>query len=468
MSMGRRTTERQQELWVATTDIPQAPGHPFYRKLNQLLAEHGFDPFVEGLCQKFYHEEVGRPSVPPGVYFRMLLIGYFEGIDAERGIAWRSDDSRTLRDFLGYDIKEATPDHSSLCKIRGRIDLETHQEVFTWVLKMLAAKGLLKGKTLGIDATTLEANAAMRSIVRNDTGQTYNEFLTQLAQASGIATPTREELAKLDRSRKNKASNEDWHNPHDPDAKITKMKDGRTHLAHKAEHAVDLETGAIVGVTLAGADQGDTRTLYDTVTEAAVQLNQVAADEQAGAAIAQPVVQEVVADKGYHSNETTRDLRDNEIRTYISEPDRGRRVWTDRDTGEVKSSERAAVYGNRRRIRGERGKRLLRRRGELVERPFAHCYETGGMRRTHLRTHRKILKRLLVHVAGFNLALLMRSVFGIGKPRRQQDGLPAGIFGFFDPVLALLGRLGGLWARLRPLGTPPATWEPETPLSAAA
>jgi transposase len=468
MAMGKRRTERQQEIWVATTDIPQAPGHPFYRKLNHLLAEHGFDSFVEGLCQKFYHEEIGRPSVPPGVYFRMLLIGYFEGIDSERGIAWRSDDSRTLRDFLGYDIKEATPDHSSLSRIRGRIDLETHQEVFTWVLKMLAAKGLLKGKTLGIDATTLEANAAMRSIVRNDTGQTYNEFLTHLAQASGITTPTREDLAQIDRSRKNKASNDDWHNPHDPDAKITKMKDGRTHLAHKAEHAVDLETGAIVAVTLQGADRGDTTTLYDTVTEAAVQLNQVAADEQTGAGMAQPVVQEVVGDKGYHSNQTTRDLRDNEIRTYISEPDRGRRVWTDKNTGEVKSSEQAAVYANRRRIRGERGKRLLRKRGELLERPFAHCYETGGMRRTHLQTHRKILKRLLVHVAGFNLALVMRSVFGIGKPRRLQDGLPASILGVLNSILGLLGRMGTLWARRRRFGLLSVAPGPRTALGAAA
>lgn len=443
MAMGKRNTQQQQELWVATSDIPDAPGHPFYRKLNQLLAEHRFDPLVEGLCQKFYHDELGRPSVPPGVYFRMLLIGYFEGIDSERGIAWRCDDSRTLRDFLGYEIKKATPDHSSLSKIRGRIDLETHQEVFTWVLKVLAQKCLLKGKTLGIDATTLEANAAMRSIVRKDTGQGYNEFLTQLAQASGIETPTREDLAKIDKKRKNKASNDDWKSPHDPDAKITKMKDGRTHLAHKAEHAVDLDTGAIVGVTLQGADLGDTTTLYDTVTEAAVQLNTVAADEQTGGAIAQPVVQEVVADKGYHSNETTRDLRDNEIRTYISEPDRGRRDW------EGKSDEQAAVYANRRRIRGERGKLLLRKRGELLERPFAHCYETGGMRRTHLRTHGKILKRLLVHVAGFNLALVMRRLFGIGKPRQLQDGLAAAILGFFDSILDLVRPLQILWARSR-------------------
>ena len=257
MAMGKRKTVRQQELWIAATDLPDAPGHPFYRKLSALLDEGGFDAFVEPLCQKFYHEELGRPSVPPGVYFRMLLIGYFEGIDSERGIAWRCDDSRTLREFLGYSMTHQTPDHSSLSRIRQRMDVETHEEVFTWVLKMLAEKGLLKGKTLGIDATTLEANAAVRSIVRNDTGDSYNEFLTKLAQASGIATPSREDLARIDKKRKNKASNDDWHNPHDPDAKITKMKDGRTHLAHKAEHAVDLQTGAIVAVTLQPADRGD-------------------------------------------------------------------------------------------------------------------------------------------------------------------------------------------------------------------
>ena len=326
----------------------------------------------------------------------------------------------------------------------------------------------MKGKTLGVDATTLEANAALRSIVRRDTGDSYNDFLTKLAAASGLATPTREDLAKLDKTRKNKASNDDWVNPNDPDAKITKMKDGRTHLAHKAEHAVDLDTGAIVGVTLTGADQGDTTTLYDTVTEAAVQLNAVAADEQAGAVIAQPVVQELVADKGYHSNDTTRDLRDNEIRTYISEPDRGRRVWTDKDTGEVKSAERAAVYANRRRIRGERGKALLRKRGELLERPFAHCYETGAMRRTHLRGHPNILKRLLIHVAGFNLGLVMRQLIGIGKPRRVQDGLGTALLGLFATILGLLGasrafgaRRTRCWEFLRPSA-------PKTALGVAA
>ena len=459
MAMGKQPTERQNELWLAATEMPEPPGHPFYRRLNELLGEQGFDRFVEGLCQRFYHEELGRPSIPPGVYFRLLLIGYFEGLDSERGIAWRCADSLTLRQFLGYDLKDATPDHSSLCRIRQRLDLETHGEVFTWVLKVLGEKGLLKGKTLGVDATTLEANAALRSIVRRDTGAKYEEFLRQLAKASGIETPTREDLAKLDKKRKNKGSNDDWVNPHDPDAKITKMKDGRTHLAHKAEHAVDLDTGAIVTVTLQPADQGDTTTLYNTLAEAAVQLNTVAADEKAGANIVEPVLQEAVLDKGYHSNETVRDLHDLEIRSYVSEPDHGRRKWGD------KEGEQAAVYANRRRIRGRRGKALLRKRGELLERPFAHCYETGGMRRTHLRHHPNILKRLVIHVAGFNLGLAMRKVFGIGKPRRVQDGLGGALSGLWDLIR---GVLGVLWRRWDRFGKFPVTVEPRIALCVAA
>jgi len=440
MAMGKRKHERQPDLWIATSELPTPPGHPFYRKLNQLLAEHGFDVFVEGLCQKFYAEVMGRPSIPPGVYFRILLIGYFEGIDSERGIAWRCADSRTLSEFLGYGPKETTPDHSSMSKVRQRIDIETHQEVFTWVLKVVATSGLLRGKTVGIDATTLEANAAMRSIVRKDTGQGYEEFLTDLAKASGLATPTREDLAKIDKTRKNKASNDDWQSPSDPDAKIAKMKDGTTHLAHKAEHAVDMETGAVVGVTLQPADQGDTDTVYETLVAATEQLREVADDPKTAEKIDPQRMKELVDDKGYHSNQVLVDMEDLGIRTYTSEPRRpGRRDWAGKDR------ERAAVYANRRRIRGERGKRLMRRRGELVERSFAHAYETGGMRRTHLRGHENILKRLLIHVGGFNLGLVMRKLFGIGKPRRLQDGLAAAIF----PLISAVGAvLGGLWRRL--------------------
>jgi transposase len=429
MALGRREQERQDGMWIATTKLVQAPGHPFYARLNRLLAAAGFDRFVEERCRKFYATGVGRPGIAPGVYFRMLFIGYFEGIDSERGIAWRCADSLGLRDFLGYDLAHATPDHSTLSVIRKRIDLETHQEVFDFVLRMLEERGLIKGKTIGCDATTLEANAALRSIVRRDTGETYRSFLESLAKESGIATPTREDLARLDRKRKGKGNNDDWMNPNDPDAKITKMKDGRTHLAHKAEHAVDMDTGATLAVTVQPADRGDCQSLGDTLCETLENLATLSAERAEALR-----VREVVLDKGYHSNDAVADLAEMGIRTYVSEPRRRRRHWKN------KEREKHAVYANRRRIRGERGKRLLRRRGELLERPFAHHYDTGGMRRTHLRTHAKILKRLLVHSAGCNLALLMRTLFGVGKPKALQNGVAA-LAAALGALLVLLRRL---------------------------
>jgi transposase len=408
--MGKRKRDRQPTMWVTTTDLPTAASHPFYRRLNQLLREHGFDDFAEAQCAPFYAEMMGRPGLPPGIYFRLLLIGYFEGIDSERGIAWRAADSLALRDFLGLDLHTAPPDHSTISRTRRLIALETHRAVLTWVLQCLSTAGLVKGKTIGIDATTLEANAALRSIVRRDSGESYEEFLTQLAKASGIGTPTRADLARIDRKRKKKGANDDWTHPHDPDAKITKMKDGRTHLAHKAEHAIDLETGAIVGVTVQDADKGDTITMQETLPEAAEQLEAVAAVTDGAVA----VIDEVVADKGYHSRTTVLDLATLDIRTYISEPDRGPHSWIDQ------AAARDAVYANRRRIRGGRGKRLLRRRGELLERPCAHLYETGGFRRAHVRGHENVLKRLLVHASAFNLGLWMRMLFGVGTPRALQ------------------------------------------------
>lgn len=419
MAMGRRKRERQRDLWVEAGQLVPGPGHPFYRRLNEILDQHGFDDRVETVCARFYAETMGRPSLAPAVYFRMLLIGYFEGIDSERGIAWRVADSITLREFLGYALTEETPDHSTISRNRRLIALEAHEDIFTWVLAVLAKEGLLSGKTLGIDATTLEANAALRSIVRRDTGERYEEFLCSLAEASGIETPSREDLAKLDRKRKNKGSNKDWRHPGDPDARITKMKDGRTHLAHKAEHAIDLETGAVVAVTLQPADSGDTTTIEKTVDEAVETLAEVLEDDEAAAQMSETVLAEIVADKGYHSNAVLTKQAKLGIRTYISEPDRGRRRWVG------KPAEKQATYGNRRRIRGSRGKRLMRSRGELVERSFAHAYDTGGLRRTHLRHHDNIRKRQLVHLAGFNLSLILRKLCGIGKPRALQGAAAA-------------------------------------------
>jgi transposase len=418
MAMGKRKKHQQPPLFVSALHLPQGASHPFYAKLNEVLAGWKFDEFVEGLCAKFYHDAMGRPGLEPGKYFRLLLLGYFEGIDSERGIAWRCADSMSVRSFIGYALDEASTDHSTISRTRRLIDLETHQQVFQWVLKVLADYDLIQGKTVGIDATTLEANAAMRSIVRKDTKQNYQEFLTGLAKASGIETPTREDLVKIDKKRKNKASNDDWENPHDPDAKIAKMKDGRTHLAHKAEHAVDMGEGAhgaVLAVTLQGADLGDTTTVIETITAATENLAAVADDARVEEKLDASWMGEVVADKGYHSNGLLSDLDEMNIRSYVSEPDRGRRDWT-----EVPPEVKETVYANRRRIKGQRGKRLMRKRGELIERSFAHGYETGGMRRTHLRHHENIIKRLLVHVGGFNLSLVMRKLIGMGKPRRLQ------------------------------------------------
>jgi len=406
--MGKRKSQ-QAPIWIPTTELPVSPGHPFYVRLNAILDEAGFDRFAEEQCQAFYAPVMGRPGLPPGRYFRLLLLGYFEGLDSERGIAWRAADSLAIRTFVGLGLDAAAPDHSTISRTRRLIDVETHRAVFTWVQERLAAAGLLKGRTVAIDATTLEANAAMRSIVRRDTGESYQEFLTRLAVESGIKTPTREALARLDRRRKKRTSNKDWENPSDPDAKITKMKDGRTHLAHKAEHAVDLDSGALVAVTLHGAEVGDTTSLVETAIAAAEQI------EAAHAASATPAaLTEIVADKGYHSNQTMIDLEAVAVRSYIAEPERGRRHWTQT------SDAQAPVYGNRRRVRGARGKRLLRCRGEYVERSFAHVYDTGGLRRTHLRGHQNILKRLLVHAGAFNLGLLMRQACGRGTPRGLQ------------------------------------------------
>lgn len=440
MAMGRRKDRaRTPGLWIAANELPPTGGHPFYQRLNQVLDAHGFDDFVEAQCASFYATTIGRPSLTPGTYFRLLLIGYFEGIDSERGIAWRTADSLALRGFLGLGLDEVPPEHSTISRTRRLIDLETHRAVFTWILQILATADLVKGKTIGIDATTLEANAALRSIVRRDSGETYQEFLTRLAQASGIETPTRADLARLDRRRPKKGRNTEWRHPHDPDARITKMKDGRTHLAHKAEHAVDMETGAIVGVTMQGADQGDTTTIAETVTTAAEELEAVAVATDGQTA----VIDEVVADKGYHSNQVLVDLAALDLRTYIAEPNRGRRKW------KRKAAARDAVYANRRRIRGTRGRALQRRRSERLERPNAHLYETGAMRRTHLRGHANILKRLVVHSGGFNLGLLMRTLIGVGTPRGLQGRLAA-----------LLVRIIVLWTHVIDLWR--ERWAPST------
>ena len=433
MAMGRRKQERQEGLFVMVEALPQAPRHVFYERLNRVLAEHGFDQFAEECCQSFYADRLGRPGLAPGVYFRTLFIGYFEGIDSERGMAWRIEDSLSLRAYLGLTREDSPPDHSTLSRTRRLMDVETHEAVFQWMLKVLSGQGLIDGRTVGVDGTFLEANAALRSIVRKDSGESYADFLRGLAQASGIETPTRADLAKLDRKRPKKGSNDGWEHPDDPAAKIMKMKDGSTPLAHKAEHVVDLGEeghGAILAVVRHDANCGDTNTILESVNAATRHLHHVRTDNMVrtdnalrtdaassngtSPRAASPCIAEVVTDKGYHSNEVLTPFAELELRTYFSEPDRGRRNWQ----GSAGAEAQQAVYANRRRITGDRGKRLLARRGEFLERTFAHCDETGGMRRLHVRGAANITKRLLLHAAAFNLSLMMRKLLGAGTPRR--------------------------------------------------
>lgn len=460
MSLGQKQT-LQPELFVTHSQLSQALGHPFYAALERMLYSNGFDRFVEALCAAVYAPTMGRPSIPPGVYFRCLFVGYFEGIRSERGIAWRVSDSLSLRSFLGVALGQQTPDHSTLSKTRKRLTPEMHQKVFDWVLARLGDAGLVCGRTIGIDASTLEADAAMRSLVRRDTGKGYQEYLGELARAEGIENPTKEDCARIDKKRKNKASNADWKSPTDGDARITKMKDGRTHLAYKDEHAVDLDTGAILAVTVQAADTGDTDSLPKTLEQAEQSLVAIR-DPEAQAARPESGIEEVVGDKGYHSDETLRHCAEKNIRTYISEPKRPRRNWK----GDTKRKQR--LYANRQRIKGTRGKQLLRRRGELVERPFAHRLQRGRLRRLHVTGVQNVQKQELLLAAAQNLALLLRKLYGVGTPRRLADRLrrtQASAQGLLGTLYVLLSTL---WASGSALWRPLRTERPAPRLAFAA
>ena len=416
MAMGTRSNEPMQgELFVTSADLPRSLGHPFYAKLNRLLDEAGFDRFVESTCASFYDAGMvgGRPGIPPGTYFRMLFVGYFEGINSQRGIAWRCADSLALREFLGLSWRESSPDHSSLTRIRQRLDASVHTAVFEWVLNLCAAKKLLTDPSaVGVDSTTLEANAAMRSIVRRDTKETYKEYLRTLLKDEGVENPSDEDLRKFDKNRKKTCSNEEWESATDHDAKIAKMKDGRTHLAYKAEHVVDLDSEVILAAEIYPADVSDKQTLTDSVMTARCHLT------QAGLELA---VDSAAADKGYHSREQLALASHFTVRTYVAEPDRPyRNRWT-----KSPAEHQQAVYANRRRVKGNHGRALQRLRSEKVERSFAHVCETGGSRRSWLRGFDKIRKRYAMAAAARNLGLLMRKLFGIGKPRTQQPDGPA-------------------------------------------
>jgi len=442
MAMGKRQ-QRQEALFIMSGGLPKSSGHPFYQRLNALLAEANFDRWIERRCQRYYEQEEkrGQPSIPPGVYFRMLLVGYFEGIDSQRGIAWRCADSLSLRQFLGIPLDETTPDPKTLSNTRRRLPEEVFDEVFQFVLRIAAEKKLLSGKTVGVDSTLLEANAAMKSIVRRDTGEDWREFVTRLMREEGAIEaehePSDEEVRRFDKHRKNKrVSNEEWVSPTDPASRITQLKDGRTHLAYKAEHVVDLKSDVILAAEIYPADHADTQTLVDSVIEAVENVKQAGAESE---------IEEIVADKGYHAAETIELADDLNFRTYIPERKKKHRSrWTDKP-----AALKRAVYANRRHLRRAKSRALQRLRSERCERTFAHVCDTGGMRRSWLKEVVNVSKRYLIAAAAHNLGRIMRKLFGIGKPRTLQDlaDLAALVQILFTPCRLLLA--------LRRLTTPP-------------
>jgi transposase len=410
MAMGRQESQ-QEHMWIAAQALPRSPGHVFYEKLNAVLEVGGFDRFVEELCARHYAEDVGRPSIPPGVYFRMLFVGYFEGLDSQRAIAWRCADSLSLRTFLRIDLSKGTPDHSSMTNTRKRLPEAVFWQVFAFVLKVAVEHKLLKGKTIAVDSTTLEANAAMKSLVRRVTNEDWKTYVRRLMKAEGIEDPSDEEVRRFDRKRKKKTSNKEWKSATDPDSRVAKLKDGRTHLAYKAEHAVELGSGIIVAPVVYRGDDSDAETLPVTVEVAREQLKEAGSPHQ---------VEDVVGDKGYHKAETIQTLEEVEqVRTYIAEPKRrGRRKWQGKPEGQQQ-----AVYANRQHIKGDRGRRLGRQRSEQAERSFAHTCETGGGRRAWLRGVANVSKSHLMRAAACNLGIIMLALFGVGTPRTLQGGL---------------------------------------------
>lgn len=436
MAMGRKDRDRQDVIWIAADEIVRGEGHVFYEALNNLFKRYDFDVFVEAEVEKsrVFSNGVGRPSVAPGIYFRMSLVGYFEGLSSERGVAWRCADSMALRDFLGYEMTRETPDHSTLSRWRRKLPLAVHHAVFEWVVRMSRQEGILKGRKVAIDSTTLEANAAMKTIVRKADGATYRQYLKKLAKAEGIDDPTQQDLQRMDRKRSGKkVSNRTWKSKTDGDARIARLKAGNTHMAYKAENAIDIESRITVAAEIHTADRGDTLTIHKTL---------LAADETTMRAGVEGGIETVILDRGYHSDAVLGDLHSQGISGYVAEPKRGTRNWQRqrrRDGDEVVDERQQRYYANRRRARSETGKQLQKKRAEFPERAFAHLKKTGGMARVFVRGRWEVGKKLQSHVSAANLGVILRALIGIGTPRSLQGRSKAFLDALFRVVSVLAG-----------------------------
>jgi transposase len=403
----------QPELFIPSVRLVQPATSPFYSKLEQTLASFGFSDQVRQLCAAAYSDSGrGRPGVDPVVYFKMLMIGFFENIGSERGIAERCSDSIAIRFFLGYDLTQTTPDHSTLSVIRDRLGEDTYQAVFLLILSALQEHGLLKGKNVGIDTSVIEANAALKSLVHRDTAEAYWEYVRRLASEHGVDPKDSEAVRQFDRKRPKKMSNDDWENPHDPEAKIGPTKAGTMDMIYKPEHVVDLDTGAILQAEVRLGDEADPQELGLHVLQAQGNINQ-AQDLPADSL----TIQSATADKGYYAVTEMSLLQQEGIRTVISDPIKHRKLE------KLSPEEAKAVRQARRSVRSKSGKKLLKKRGMHLERSFAHLLDAGGARRTTLRGLENLNKRFKLAAAIYNLSQLMRALWGVGTPKQWAAGV---------------------------------------------
>ncbi len=447
----RNKLEKQEEMWVVAQELPKATPDRFYQRVNQTLEKIGFAEQVWTICEPAYAEasKGGRPGIDPVVYLKMLMVGFFENLPSERAIASRCADSLSIRGFLGYGLTDMTPDHSSLSVIRRRLSLEQFEALHIVLLRALYSHGLLKGRNLGIDSSVIEANASLRELRHRNDEKSYWEYVRQLAREAGVDDSDDKAVRRFDKKRPGrKTRNADWVNPHDPEAKVGRTKQGATDMVYKPEHVSDLDSGAIVQVEVRSGDAADNdASLNQRVLSAVGVLLEVvpeAASEKVGTS--------VVADEGYFALEQIGQMQSFGIRTVIADP-HARRRRKDLPEPERKTLRRArAATGS------ASGKALLRKRGEHLERGFAHVLDHGGLRRATLRGRENLTKRHMVAALSFNLSLLLRGLFGIGTAKQWLAGplkrLQARFMAafwrwlargsdFFDLLSHLLAALGG-------------------------
>jgi len=428
-----RASEDQREFWVETRRLPKATASTFYRKLDDTLNEIGFIEGVREICRPAYADaqKGGRPGIDPAVYFKMLMIGFFENLPSERSIASRCADSLSLRAFLGYELDERTPDHSSLTVIRQRLGQDIYQAAFELVLTGLYEYGLLKGRHLGIDSSIIEANASLRELVSRNTEEEYWIYVKRLAAEAGIDPDDTKAVRRFDKKRPGrKTSNKNWVNPHDPEAKVGFTKHGACDMIYKPEHITDLESGAIVMATVRLGDDGDTEDLPSRVMETSEVLGMICDDPDQ-----EKVLRSLTADEGYFGVDEVCCLQEEKVRVVIGDPHASRR-------NPKKHSQmiRSVLSKARRAVRSKSGKALLRKRGEHLERSFCHVLDHGGLRRATLRGETNLSKRQLGATLTYNLSLLMRHLTGTGTPKQWLAGVGlalAGVIGRLEAIIAI-------------------------------